>query len=308
EKIENISAYDWLSNKVSKRTFDIIFRPLLYGKFGKFYKTIGMPWFWAKIQTRVSSRNYKFQEILCYPNGSFSKLISKLEKEIKKNDGKIYFDHKVTKIITKDNSIDSVNIIDNKSTKKNVKYDIVISTAPYQVLDKLIDLDQKIQNSMNKVEYMSAIVMILVLNNSLSEYYWLSIAENKFPFLGIIEHTNLIPKEKYGDKNIIYITNYVENDNNLLKYSYKELIDLYTPYLKKINKNFDKDWILEYRFNKINYAQPIIPVNYSKNIIPLSLPIKGLFSGNTAQIYPEDRGTNYAVALGNKITKLIIKN
>ena len=80
-----------------------------------------------------------------------------------------------------------------------MKYDIVISTAPYQVLDKLIDLDQNIKNSMNKVEYMSAIVMILTLNNSLSEYYWLSIAENNFPFLGIIEHTNLIPKEKYSD-------------------------------------------------------------------------------------------------------------
>ena len=308
KKIENITAYDWLSNKVSKRTFEIIFRPLLYGKFGEFYKTIGMPWFWAKIQTRVSSRNYKFQEILCYPNGSFSKLISKLENEIKKNNGNIHFEHKVTKIITKDNSVESVDIIDNKSSKKNVKYDIVISTAPYQVLDKLIDLDQNIKNSMNKVEYMSAIVMILTLNNSLSEYYWLSIAENNFPFLGIIEHTNLIPKEKYSDNNILYITNYVENDNKLLKYSYEELIDIYTPYLKKINNKFNKDWILEHKFNKINYAQPIIPVNYSKIIIPLKLSIKGLYSGNTAQIYPEDRGTNYAVDLGNKITNLIIKS
>ncbi len=305
KKIENITAYDWLSNKVSKRTFEIIFRPLLYGKFGEFYKTIGMPWFWAKIQTRVSSRNYKFQEILCYPNGSFSKLISKLEKEIKKNNGNIHFEHKVTKIITKDNSVESIDIIDNKSSKKNVKYDIVISTAPYQVLDKLIDLDQNIKNSMNKVEYMSAIVMILTLNNSLSEYYWLSIAENNFPFLGIIEHTNLIPIEKYADNNILYITNYVENDNNLLKLSYEELIDIYTPYLKRINNKFNKDWILDYRFNKINYAQPIIPINYSSYKIPLKLPIKGLYSGNTAQIYPEDRGTNYAVDLANKITKLI---
>jgi protoporphyrinogen oxidase len=106
----------------------------------------------------------------------------------------------------------------------------------------------------------------------------------------------------------LYITNYVENDNKLLKYSYEELIDIYTPYLKKINNKFNKDWILEHKFNKINYAQPIIPVNYSKIIIPLKLSIKGLYSGNTAQIYPEDRGTNYAVDLGNKITNLIIKS
>ena len=305
KKIENVTAYDWLSEKVNKKTFEIIFRPLLYGKFGEFYKTIGMPWFWSKIQTRVSSRNYKFQEILCYPNGSFSKLINKLEEEINSNNGNIYFEHKITKIITKDNSVESVDIIDNKSIKKNEKFDIVISTAPYKVLDKLIDLEKNIKDSMCKVDYMSAIVMILNLKNSLSDYYWLSIAENNFPFLGIIEHTNLIPKENYGNNNILYITNYVENDNNFLKLNYKELIDIYTPYLKKINYKFTKDWILDYRFNKINFAQPIIPINYSSYKIPLKLPIKGLYSGNTAQIYPEDRGTNYAVDLANKITKLI---
>ena len=42
--------------------------------------------------------------------------------------------------------------------------------------------------------------------------------------------------------------------------------------------------------------------------IPLKFSINGLYSGNTAQIYPEDRGTNYAVDLGNKITNLIIKS
>ena len=66
---------------------------------------------------------------------------------------------------------------------------------------------------MNKVEYMSAVVMILILKSPISEYYWVSIADKDFPFLGIIEHTNLLPKENYDEKNILYITNYVEDDN-----------------------------------------------------------------------------------------------
>ncbi len=308
EKIEDATAYSWLSEKVNKNTFDIIFKPLLKGKFGKYYNKIPMPWFWSKIQTRVSSRNYKLQEILCYPRNSFSGLIKKLESEIKRNGGEIFFEHKVSKIITKSNQVKSVDLIDDNSIKKNIEFDIVISTAPYEVLNKLIDLNVSIKRSMKKVNYMSAIVMILILKEKLSNYYWLSIADNEFPFLGLIEHTNLIPKEYYDDKNILYITNYLENDNKMMQMNYEELLNHYYPYLKKINNNFSKEWIENYRFNKIGYAQPILPTNYSSIKVPLSLPVKGLYSGNTAQIYPEDRGTNYSVDIAEKITRLIIEN
>ena len=308
EKIEDATAYSWLSEKVNKNTFDIIFKPLLKGKFGKYYNKIPMPWFWSKIQTRVSSRNYKLQEILCYPINSFSGLIKKLESEIKRNGGEIFFEHKVSKIITKSNQVKSVDLIDDNSIKKNIEFDIVISTAPYEVLNKLIDLNVSIKRSMKKVNYMSAIVMILILKEKLSNYYWLSIADNEFPFLGLIEHTNLIPKEYYDDKNILYITNYLENDNKMMQMNYEELLNHYYPYLKKINNNFSKEWIENYRFNKIGYAQPILPTNYSSIKVPLSLPVKGLYSGNTAQIYPEDRGTNYSVDIAEKITRLIIEN
>ncbi|MAU23817.1 MAG: NAD(P)/FAD-dependent oxidoreductase [Dehalococcoidia bacterium] len=308
KKLENETAYSWLSKKVSNKTFEIIFKPLLKGKFGRYYDKIPMPWFWSKVQTRVSSRNYKLQEVLCYPNNSFSNLISNLERSIKENKGQIFFNKKVTKIISKSNKIDSINVQDADSVTENIKFDIVISTVPYNVLDKLTHISDPLKDSMSKVDYMSAIVMILILNEKVTNYYWLSIADNEFPFLGLIEHTNLIPKSFYADNNILYITNYVENDNSLLELDYKELLDLYLPYLKKINNKFSTNWIKDYRFNKINYAQPIFPVNYSSIKIPLKLPLQGLYSANTAQIYPEDRGTNYSVAIAEKITKLIQNN
>ena len=105
-----------------------------------------------------------------------------------------------------------------------------------------------------------------------------------------------------------YITNYVEEDNELLSMNYDEVIEKYIPYINSINPNFSKDEILDYKFNKINYAQPIIPINYSSYKIPIKLPVSGLYSANTAQIYPEDRGTNYSVELGEKVTKIILED
>ena len=308
KKLESISAYQWLSKHVSDRTFEIIFEPLLRGKFGRYYKDICMPWFWAKIQTRVSSRNKKFDEILCYPKNSFSLLIKKLENEIQNQGGSIKHGHLITSINTKDNKVSSVNYISDNKSKHIENFDAVVSTAPYSILSRLITLDKSITEKMNKVQYMSAVVMILILKNPISNYYWLSIADKEFPFLGIIEHTNLLPKEKYNNNNIVYITNYVEEDNELLNMNYEEVIEKYTPFIKSINNTFSKDEIIDYKFNKINYAQPIIPINYSSYRIPIKLPVFGLYSANTAQIYPEDRGTNYSVDLGQKVTNIILED
>ena len=308
KKLESISAYQWLSKHVSDRTFEIIFEPLLRGKFGRYYKDICMPWFWAKIQTRVSSRNKKFDEILCYPKNSFSLLIKKLENEIQNQGGSIKHNHLITSINTQDNKVSSVNYISDNKSKHIENFDAVVSTAPYSILSRLITLDKSITEKMNKVQYMSAVVMILILKNPISNYYWLSIADKEFLFLGIIEHTNLLPKEKYNNNNIVYITNYVEEDNELLDMNYEEVIEKYTPFIKSINNTFSKDEIIDYKFNKINYAQPIIPINYSSYRIPIKLPVFGLYSANTAQIYPEDRGTNYSVDLGQKVTNIILED
>ena len=52
-------------------------------------------------------------------------------------------------------------------------------------------------------------------------------------------------------------------------------------------------------------AQPIIPLNYSERIPDHRTGLPGLYLANTTQIYPEDRGTNYSVRLGNQIAALV---
>ena len=47
-------------------------------------------------------------------------------------------------------------------------------------------------------------------------------------------------------------------------------------------------------------AQPIVTVGYRDRIPPLQTGVPGLLLANTTQIFPEDRGTNYAVRLGRE--------
>ena len=86
------------------------------------------------------------------------------------------------------------------------------------------------------------------------------------------------------------------------------MFKVYEKYLKKINPRFDKSWIINSYLFKSTFAQPIFPLNYSKQIPDIETSINGLYLANMQQIYPWDRGTNFAVELGEKVADLVTKS
>ncbi len=136
----------------------------------------------------------------------------------------------------------------------------------------------------------------------------MSIADQALPFVGVIEHTNLIDKSLYGNNHIVYVTNYLSRENPLYQMSQEELLAEYVPHLKKINPEFDPSWITEYHYHKVDGAQPIIGLNYRQQIPDHRTPIKNLYLANTTQIYPEDRGTNYSVRMGRRVSQMVIED
>ena len=53
-------------------------------------------------------------------------------------------------------------------------------------------------------------------------------------------------------------------------------------------------------------AQPIVTPGYADRMPPLRTPAHGLVLANTTQVYPEDRGTNYAVRLGDEAARAVV--
>jgi hypothetical protein len=84
-----------------------------------------------------------------------------------------------------------------------------------------------------------------------------------------------------------------------------ELLNLYLPHLKRINPAFDAGWIEKKIVLRAEAGQPVITCNYSQRIPDYRTPLQGLYLANTLQIYPEDRGTNYSVRLGQTISQIV---
>ncbi len=276
--LEKTTSREFLTRSMGKLSWQILWRPLFEGKFGSYSSDIPASWFWARIKKRSSS--------LGYPEGGFQSLAEKLSDSVEKNGGRVIYNTAVTEIKKKGKKI----IVE--SGGGSFDFDRVICTLPKNLSD---------------LKFMGAVNLVLSLDCKFFSdgTYWLNVADRDFPFLGVMEHTNLVDKDNYGGETILYVGNYLPLGHSYFDKSSKELLEIFTPYLKKISSNFDKSFVLNSRVFKAPYAQPVFPLNYSKKIPGFATPVRGLFLANIQQVYPWDRGTNYAVELGEKVAKLI---
>ncbi len=157
---------------------------------------------------------------------------------------------------------------------------------------------------LDRVRYQWATCLILALDRPLTPYYWLSIGDD-LPFVACIEHTNFLPKERYGGNHIVYLSNYTAPGHPVLEMNADEVFQSYLEGIKALNPKFDPSWVKDKWFFKDPGGQPVITTYYSRSIPEMRTGIDGLYLSNTTQVYPEDRGQNYSLILGEKVAALM---
>jgi len=119
----------------------------------------------------------------------------------------------------------------------------------------------------------------------------------------LVEHTNYIPREHYGGDHIIYCGDYVPPDHEYFRLSEAALVERFLPSLRKINPDFEPNWVRKWWVWRAPYAQPVPEVNHSRSIPDLATPLAGIYWASMSQVYPWDRGTNYAVEIGRRAAR-----
>ena len=303
--LENLTARDWIIKHAGERNYEVIWEPLLRGKFGERAGEIGMVWFWGKIYLRLGSRGKGMgKERLGYLMGSYGQVIDTLARKVQEAGGKISTSTPANKIMVKDNRVKGI-VVD----QGEVFFDAVIAAIPsFSFLPLVDELPESYKEKLQMTAYQATACLVLTLKQSLSPFYWMNISDTSMPFVAVVEHTNLVNRSNYNNKHIIYVSNYLTQDSLLYHMNARELLDHYLPYLRKINPEFNPEWIEDYFLWKDEAAQPVIGTHYSQYIAEHRTPISGLYLANTTQIYPEDRGMNYSIRLGNKMSQLVVDN
>ena len=298
EVLEKISASQWLRDMAGEEVYQVVWEPLLRGKFGEAAEDVSAVWMWNKLKLRGGSRGSKGEEQLAYFEGGFRALLDKLVDYIEEHGGQVITGSEVQKLIISEQKITGVETADCV-----YEADTVVLTTPLPISARLLHehVSKKYLEKINRIKFLANICIVLELEKSLSSTYWLNVNDPTFPFVAVIEHTNFEDVNFYGGRHIVYLSKYLPETDKLYTMSDDEAVAYSLENIKKMFPHFSSDWLLRATVWRGKYSQPIVEKNYSQMIPDHSTEIENLFINTMAQIYPEDRGTNYAIREGRSL-------
>lgn len=297
--LERINASTFLPKAMGEKAYEMIWKPQLHNKFGKFSDDVSLAWIWARLVARTPS--------LAYPEGGFLTFAEHIVSVIKNLKGTIHFNTEVVEVTDNDQTVVTYKT-NGKSHSQT--FDRVIFTLPsFLFLKTLPQLPESYRKKFHALKSLGATNLVLRLKKPFFQdnTYWLSVCDMTSPIMAIVEHTNFMDKKHYNNEHLVYLGNYLSHDDPRYSMTKEEQLKLFDPFLKKLNPQY-KEYIIGYELFKAPFAQPIIPTNYSKLVPSMITPLKHVFLANIDQVYPWDRGTSNAIALGEEVAKLVEKS
>ena len=298
--LESETAADWLRRHCGSEVYEKVWKPLLIGKFGDYHEEISAVWFWNKLALRGGSRGKGGAEVLSYYQGGFAALADEMARRIQAGGGDIRLETPATGLVVENERVRAV-----RTPTSLFEADAVIVTTALPIFADLVapHTEQAYVDKLQSIDYLGNVCLTLELDRSLSDTYWLNVTDPDFPFVGIIEHTNFEPKESYGGRHIVYLSKYLPISSELYQMSDTELLEYSIPFIQRMFPAFRRDWIRASHAYRAAYSQPLVTKHYSAKIPDTRTPLENLFLSTMAQIYPEDRGTNYAIRQGRHMAE-----
>jgi protoporphyrinogen oxidase len=294
--LEKHPAHAWMRRWYGPDLHGTLFEPLLQGKFGPHYEQVNMAWMWARLKARTTR--------LATFRGGFQAFSDLFAERLRREGVDIRLSTPVARIVP--SPAGGVNLALPEGSRH---FDICLATTSPGLLARLApDLPSHYLSGLLSLKSMGAVVMVLSLKQQISRegYYWFNMPKSAgYPFLALVEHTNFLKPEYFGGDHIVYCGDYLDPEHEYFSLSQEQLLERFIPGIARLNPNFNPDWINKTWLWRTEYAQPIPLVNHSRNIPAIPTPLDSLYYAGMSQVYPWDRGTNYAVEIGRKAAEMI---
>ena len=204
--LEDRTAANWLREMGGERVYRVVWEPLLQGKFGDLAEEVAAVWFWNKLKLRGGSRGRGGAERLAYYRGGFAALADALAQAIRDQGGEIRTGAPVNGLRVRDGRVTGVT-----TPEATLAADAVVATPALPVVADLVapHASGEYVDGLRRIRYLANICVVLELDRSLSDIYWLNVNDPGFPFVGVIEHTNFEPASTYAGRHIVYLSRYL---------------------------------------------------------------------------------------------------
>lgn len=305
--LERTTAEAWCTRMMGRKGFEAIWEPLMLGKFGPTWASqVNMAWLWARIACRTKA--------LGTFRGGFSLFVEGAKNALESKGVRFFLNQKLpalTPVVGEGDYAWSV-------TPSESPFDAVVVAASPGALNSLVPKSTPVGKKQADVAgkqaspttnetrpSLGAQVVILSLAKPVGPHYWYSLRKTpQQPFLALIEHTNFISKSHFSNENIVYLADYMDTKSKEWQRTDEELRSVAYSVCAQINPSLAHTDVLQSWVLREPYAQPIPLVNHSTKLPPMAVAhAPGVFHASMGHVYPWDRGTNFALELGERVAK-----
>lgn len=306
--LSKTTALEWLRTYAGRQVSDVIWEPLLRGKFDRYYDKVTMSWLWGRVLQRVQSRDRSAGgEVLGYFDGGFGCISDELLKTIKGAGNEV----RLNTLISKVRHDETTGKVVLTTAAGEETFDRVLLTVPSHVAAKLLSdyesADKDYFERIRSIDYLDAAIHVFATPQKFTKYYWHNINTPNSPFVVFLSLTNLVGSEPYNGLNIYYIGDYIPPEHEYMHMDPAALKARWYAEIKKMFPEFDPSKVVDDAVFRLRNAQHIVDIGFEENkLVPYDTPCPGVTLCNFSQIYPMDRGTNYAVRDGNAMAEKLL--
>jgi len=294
KQFDTITVEEFFKKRGATTGYKNLWEPLLKAKFGQHFANIPAAFLWGRIYPRSRSRE-KGKESLGYLRGGFARMANAVAEQLRAKGVSIHFDTKVERVERIEGDRFRLHTLQN-GHQSSEEFDRLIWTGhPRHLANILEPQEQYLTEHAEKIRYIAACCMVLIMSKPLGEFYWVNNLDSDVTFGGAIEHTNLIPPSEYAGKHVLYVINYLDPSHPYMNREAHEMFHTHLPSLKKVHPNFDEKNVEQKLLFKSSVASPLYDVGFHGRMPPFTGWAKGIGILGMAQVYPIDRNMSHCI-------------
>ncbi len=300
--LDAMPLLDWTTRTFGWEAAERFWAPLLESRWGAAAEQLSAAWLWQRLKKRMSCRAWPLSaERLGYPVGSFQAVIDALAQGIAQAGGQIRCREHV-RGFQRDATGFSL-----ATTHESMRCDAVVLALPFPAISRLdAPPIAPMIDEVGTVPHVGTVELMLVSDGPPTDAYWTNVADPAAPMCGIVEHTHLVPAERYAGKHITYLVCYAAQDDPLWEQSDAEVESTFLECLWRLAPRANAAHIEQAFVFRDHSTHAVRRCGFGARVESWRRPREGVYVVNDALAYPDDRGLDVCAMLGQQCADELI--
>jgi protoporphyrinogen oxidase len=295
-EFERVRIKEFLLEHTTRGVYENFWEPLLDAKFGDRKEDVSAAWLLGRIKFR-GERDLLRGEPLGYLKGGFGRLLDELLADVGREN--VETNARVTGLSGE--PLDSLTVETETGTEEHDVEAAVVAAMP-DVLEGLTGYECDI-------DFQGTICSVVSMDRPLTDTYWLNIAAEA-PFGALIEHTNFIGPENYGDEHLLYVPRYVQSpEEEIWGMDDDAVEELWLSGIEDLFPEFEREHVNWIRTARNPRTAPVYERGYLDMVVPYDLAEDGhegvYYAGMASMAQYPERSLNGAIEAGYTCADLI---